>query len=124
MDVVVEYVCKLMGETIGAHKVEENDIGIVTPFKFQASVIKKALQKKGWYDISVGTVEIFQGQEKDIIIISTVRSVIFQHNGKFHIGFLSNDKVFLFLNLIINNKFVKSKFYSTMVARPGNQENR
>ena len=96
MKVVVNYVSQLMKET-DEHKIEEKDIGIVSPFKSQGAMIKKALERKGWHDISVGTVEIFQGQEKSIIIVSTVRSVLLQHDGKFHIGFLSHEKVF-FLN--------------------------
>ncbi|XP_033216610.1 putative helicase mov-10-B.2 [Belonocnema kinseyi] len=94
VDVVVHYVCALMEETLGGHGIEENDIGIVTPFKYQASIIKIALQQKGLHYIAVGTVEIFQGQEKDIIIISTVRSIVYQHNERFHLGFLSHAKRF------------------------------
>ena len=42
--------------------------------------------------VEVGTVEIFQGREKDIIIISTVRSKTFFHDNKKHIGFLENPR--------------------------------
>ena len=99
----MNYVSKLMGKMLGESKIEEKDIGIVTPFRLQRSVILKALEKKGWNDISVGTVEIFQGQEKNVIILSTVRSVLFQHDERFHIGFLSHEKVLLFL---INKKIL------------------
>ena len=93
----MDYVSKLVGQTLGDYKVKEKDIGIVTPFKLQRSVILKALGQKGWDDVSVGTVEIFQGQEKDVIILSTVRSVLFHHDGRFHIGFLSHNKVHFFI---------------------------
>ncbi|XP_033218427.1 putative helicase MOV-10 [Belonocnema kinseyi] len=93
-EIVVNYVIELLGKKISDHEIEETDIGIVSPFKSQGGIIKKALEKKGWNKISVGTVEIFQGQERDIIIVSTVRSVLFQNDGKFHIGFLSHEKRF------------------------------
>ena len=99
----MDYVEKLMGETLDGRKIEQTDIGIITPFRFQGFIIMKALEKKNWNDVSVGTVETFQGQEKNIIIVSTVRSVLFKHDGKFHIGFLSHEKVII-SKLIINSK--------------------
>lgn len=47
--------------------------------------------------IQVGSVEEFQGQEKKIIIISTVRSSLsyVKMDTEFNIGFLSNEKVCL-----------------------------
>lgn len=52
-----------------------NIIGIITPFKAQASCIKSELKKqlpKYCGCISVGTVHTFQGAERKIIIMSTV----------------------------------------------------
>lgn len=92
---MVNYVTELLGRKMGEYKIEEMDIGIVSPFRSQGAIIRKALKKKGWNNISVGTVEIFQGQEKNIIIVSTVRSYLLQHDGKFHIGFLSHEKVII-----------------------------
>ena len=78
---------------MGGQDVNQQDIGIVTPYKLQKQKIQEKLKKRGWNDIAVGTVETFQGQEKDVIIISTVRSVVYQHNHRVHIGFLSHPKV-------------------------------
>lgn len=53
------------------------------------------MQSKGYTDIMVATVEVFQGKEKPIILASTVRC---QVGG---IGFLKNPKVFM--NVFILN---------------------
>lgn len=46
-------------------------IGIVTPFKAQADLLRYRLESLG-EDITVGTAHTFQGDEKDIILFSTV----------------------------------------------------
>ena len=53
------------------------------------------LKKKGLLNLKVGSVEEFQGQERLIIILSTVRSNprFLTTDNKFGIGFLQNDKV-------------------------------
>lgn len=84
----------LMLSKFGNRNIKEEDIGIVTPFKQQKIMIKRSLNLHKLNNIAVGTVEIFQGQEKEIIVLSTVRSQTFIHNGKQHLGFLSNPKRF------------------------------
>ena len=56
-------------------------IGIISPYKSQVRHIRRALGKikhklclSGENDIEINTVDAYQGREKDIIIISTVRS--------------------------------------------------
>ena len=57
---------------------EMPSIGIISPCKRQVNSIKKQLTQKLSVDwtkyIQVNTVDSFQGQEKDIIIFSTVRA--------------------------------------------------
>lgn len=56
---------------------------------------------KGWlvsenYDkIEVGTVESFQGKEKRVILVSTVRAncKLLDYDAKYSLGFLVDDKV-------------------------------
>ncbi|SFX80076.1 AAA domain-containing protein [Cytophaga hutchinsonii] len=66
---------------------KQASIGIISPYKLQIQYIREQLieQKITSKNIQVQTVDGFQGQEKDIIIISLVRS-----NGKQEIGFLKD----------------------------------
>ncbi|OEL38228.1 putative RNA helicase SDE3 [Dichanthelium oligosanthes] len=76
--------------------VSEADIGVITPYRQQVAKIKKALEAFEMPDLKVGSVEQFQGQEREVIIISTVRSTV-KHNEFdkfFNLGFLSNYKRF------------------------------
>lgn len=89
---VVEIVRKLIRDT----DVDESAIGIITPYRQQVLKLKKALELLEMPDLKVGSVEQFQGQERQIIIISTVRSTI-KHNefDRVHnLGFLSNPRRF------------------------------
>ena len=61
--------------------IEKNRMGIITPYKDQVKNIKKKSK------VEVNTVDGFQGNEKDIIIISTVRS---NEDGK--IGFINDPR--------------------------------
>ncbi|KAJ3409958.1 Helicase MOV-10 [Chytriomyces hyalinus] len=71
-------------------------IGIITPYRKQIDKIRLQLKKNGWEKIKVGSVEEFQGDEKKIIILSTVRSSAqwIEKDFKFNIGFLKNPKRF------------------------------
>lgn len=76
-------------------KVRETDIGIVTPYKRQMYRIKECLIDKKWADIEVGTVETFQGREKRVVIITTVRaqrSLLLEDN-EYELGFARENKV-------------------------------
>ena len=51
------------------------EIGVVTPYRKQADLITDELTKEGLIaGVSIGTAHIYQGQEKDIMIFSTVVS--------------------------------------------------
>ena len=64
-----------MDEIIPKHNLNVNDgsVGIVTPYRNQTSVLKNAFKETG---VKADTVDKFQGQEKDTIIISTVDNEI------------------------------------------------
>ncbi|KAK7145167.1 hypothetical protein R3I94_011307 [Phoxinus phoxinus] len=102
IEVIVSYLNKLM-ETQGKKglpKLSANDIGIIAPYRKQVEKIRKALntvtELHKWKEIKVGSVEEFQGQERKVIIVSTVRSSVnyVKMDQDFNIGFLSNEKRF------------------------------
>lgn len=62
--------------------VSENDIAIIAPYSAQVRYLRNLL---GRTEIEVDTVDGFQGREKDLVILTMVRS-----NRKREIGFLSD----------------------------------
>lgn len=69
-------------------QINENvSIGVISPYKEQVTEIEKALDKSLYTNanITIDTVDGFQGQERDIIYISLVRS-----NENNEIGFLND----------------------------------
>jgi superfamily I DNA and/or RNA helicase len=59
-------------------------VGVIAPYSAQVEVLKELLEGLG-KNIKVSTVDGFQGQERDVIMISLVRS-----NDKAQIGFLKD----------------------------------
>ena len=69
---------------------ESIDVGIISPYRAQVQYLKKLIKKYEFFKpyrrlISVNTVDGFQGQERDVILISLVRS-----NDEGQIGFLKD----------------------------------
>ena len=62
-------------------------IGIITPYTLQKNTLKNTLKR----DIFVNTIDSFQGQEKDVIIISCVRSSDVG-SSKISVGFLVDER--------------------------------
>ncbi|EQC38908.1 hypothetical protein SDRG_03866 [Saprolegnia diclina VS20] len=60
--------------TVELVKTKEWSIGFVTPYKEQVMTLRHLVSGKGWSDVEVNTVDGFQGREKDIIIMSCVRT--------------------------------------------------
>lgn len=67
-------------------QMDETDIGVVSPYRQQCTMLTKCLEAKKMDKITVGSAETFQGQERLVIIISTVRS-----SGE--LGFVSDKRV-------------------------------
>ena len=79
-------------ERIGKDRIlyERLDIGIISPYKGQVQLLRRMLRKDSYWKplrplISINTVDGFQGQERDIILISMVRQ-----NEQGQVGFLSD----------------------------------
>ena len=77
-------------EMLSPQKIESEriDFGIITPYRGQARLIRRLLKLQHYFrrlkrQITVGTVDGFQGQERDVIVISLVRD-----NADGNIGFL------------------------------------
>ena len=77
-------------EKIGKERIlqERIDVGVISPYRAQVQYLRRQLKGKDFFKpfrdlISVNTVDGFQGQERDIILISLVRA-----NDEGQIGFL------------------------------------
>ena len=95
MEKVVRYVRILLRGGPSREPVDQKDIGIISPYIRQVYKLKAKLKEKGWEDIEVGTTETYQGREKRVILISTVRSQrnLLALDSKFNLGFVANAKV-------------------------------
>ncbi|XP_040279815.1 putative helicase MOV-10 [Bufo bufo] len=117
IEVLVSYLRDLL-ETQGKKgiaKISPKEIGIIAPYRKQVEKIRKAIDKEfravtDITDLKIGSVEEFQGQERRVILISTVRSSMdyVKLDEDFSLGFLKNPKA------------SRKKFGSTICAVPIN----
>ena len=69
---------------------ERIDFGIISPYKAQVQYLRQLIRKDAFFkpfrsQITINTVDGFQGQERDVILISLVRA-----NEDGQIGFLND----------------------------------
>ena len=69
---------------------EKIDIGIISPYRAQVQYLRRRIRKLPFFKpvrhlIAINTVDGFQGQERDVIVVSMVRS-----NSEGQIGFLAD----------------------------------
>ena len=69
---------------------EQTDFGVISPYKAQVRLLRKYLRNNRMlkplrHQITINTVDGFQGQERDVILISMVRD-----NNSGNIGFLND----------------------------------
>lgn len=76
---IINYVKRLL-----EFGIKTEDIAIISPYKYQTEILSLNLLNKG---ISIKSVDGFQGKEKEVVIISLVRS-----NGEGRIGFLTESR--------------------------------
>jgi ATP-dependent RNA/DNA helicase IGHMBP2 len=65
-------------------------LGIITPYRAQVDRLKKLMEASPWFEtqrnrITIDTVDAFQGQERDVTVLSFVRS-----NDSGEVGFLAD----------------------------------
>lgn len=75
-------------------QIPAGDIGIISPYQGQVRFIRDLLQRRGMSDIKIGSVEELQGQERPVILLTTVRSSKeqFEFDRQFNLGFVHNPK--------------------------------
>ncbi|XP_065365805.1 regulator of nonsense transcripts 1 homolog [Calliphora vicina] len=92
--------------------VKPEQIGVITPYEGQRAYLVQYMQYQGslhsklYQEIEIASVDAFQGREKDIIIMSCVRS-----NEKQGIGFLSDPRR-------LNVALTRSKYGTIIVGNP------
>jgi superfamily I DNA and/or RNA helicase len=85
LDVLQQYFGRIGKERILEERL---DVGIISPYRAQVDYLRRQLRKREFFKpfrhlVTVNTVDGFQGQERDIILISMVRA-----NDEGQIGFL------------------------------------
>lgn len=87
--IVSAYLSKIIGEA----QLNPSDIAIITPYSAQVSMLKEYLEDhdegKDWLTrgLEVRTVDGFQGREKELVVLSMVRS-----NLRKQVGFLADER--------------------------------
>ncbi|XP_056130391.1 putative helicase mov-10-B.2 [Lampris incognitus] len=104
VEVLMQYVVKLLEKPGkgGRKRTHPEDIGILALYKKQVEKIRKALQEMktlpgvNMDKLKVGTVDEFQGEQKKVILLSTVRnSTICQGQDQMpSLNFIGNEKRF------------------------------
>jgi len=82
-----DLVMQTIQELINDVGLKSQDIGVISPYSAQVNLVRKLVRQTGLPKVEVSTVDGFQGREKEVIVISMVRS---NHNKQ--IGFLSNER--------------------------------
>jgi helicase MOV-10 len=88
-EVVKMYLSKLL-----AYGVQPDEIGIISPYHKQCVRLRNIVNGES-VQVDVGTTELFQGRERRVIIISTVRSrqqTEVKNDMRFALGFLGSIK--------------------------------
>jgi len=88
---VKNYCLELIGDR--RLRLKPQDIGVITPYHAQRCKIGRIMTGK-LHGIKVGSVEEFQGQERRVIIMSTVRSStdFLKYDVRYTLGFVSNPR--------------------------------
>jgi len=88
----IQIIERILHDLFDGQQIEEKDVGIITPYRSQASFIRAMLVELGLKNIDVGTVHSFQGLERQYMIFDLVEAP----GGK-RISGLINDKHELYL---------------------------
>ncbi|XP_039449839.1 putative helicase MOV-10 [Culex pipiens pallens] len=86
VEMVEFYLDFILRSGINGRTITQQDIGIISPYQLQVQQLKQLCERHKWPAVEVGSVEQYQGREKLIVLLSTVRS----HTAD--VGFLNNVK--------------------------------
>jgi ATP-dependent RNA/DNA helicase IGHMBP2 len=78
-----EFVARQVRELLAAGVIA-SEIAVITPYAAQARLLRQLIEDRA---VEIDTVDGFQGREKDVVVISLVRS-----NAKGELGFLSDTR--------------------------------
>ncbi len=88
------WVLKIADSILQGGDISPNEIGIITPYNGQVRVIHDLMETSGgmekggkWNGVEVRSVDGYQGREKEVIILSAVRS-----NSDGNVGFLDDSR--------------------------------
>ena len=88
------WVLKMVDSILQGGDISPNEIGIITPYNGQVRVIHDLMETSGgmekggkWNGVEVRSVDGYQGREKEVIILSAVRS-----NSDGNVGFLDDSR--------------------------------
>lgn len=76
--------------------ITDQDIGVIAPYHAQCKKLRTALKSVDAESVKVGSVEEYQGQERRVIIVSTVRSSkeFVSYDLRHTLGFVANPRRF------------------------------
>ncbi|KAG8954837.1 hypothetical protein FRC04_010319 [Tulasnella sp. 424] len=91
ISLICKYVDELRSDRV--RRLTDHDIGVISPYNAQGKKLRRRLDMQ-YQNIKVGSVEEFQGQERTVILITTVRSQVSNvaHDLKHILGFLVNPR--------------------------------
>lgn len=109
---VVAIVKKLLSTRSQLRKIKDTDIGVVTPYRKQCLELDYKFKRLRYDGITVGTSEVFQGKEKPVMIVSTVRS-----GGS--LGFVKEERVRNkdFISIFMHAVYSKQRVFSSFPQR-------
>ncbi|MFT4739129.1 MAG: ATP-dependent RNA/DNA helicase IGHMBP2 [Paraglaciecola sp.] len=112
---VIDQLCQVIDQLIDE---EHFSIGVIAPYSAQVEKLRAALRKKSLAadvlkKVSIHTVDAFQGQERDVILISLTRS-----NAEGIVGFLANERRMNVAMTRARHKLIMVGDSSTLATNP------
>ncbi|KAK7236148.1 nonsense-mediated decay protein [Aureococcus anophagefferens] len=82
-----ELVAAVVAGVLEAGELGPRDLVVISPYNRQCDAVRGALARRGVYDVRVGTVDAFQGQETQLVVFTAARS-----NPRGDLGFLRDPR--------------------------------